>query len=136
MNKPPADMVALANNAQKILEEAGLRCKSGRPRNETGFYVEICPSWVELNFNTGDFFEPSYYAEAEDDTRHRDHPLFLFRRSVTGTMLTTYAAVLYAAGFTVAMHPENENEGAHLVVSGGPRNGIAPGPDFEGPRGG
>lgn len=100
---------------------------SGQADSEGGFYVFAHPSWVETTFHPGDVFEPSYTIAAGSNPRHPDYPLFLFQRSVTGTTLTTYAAVLHAAGFTVALHPENKNEGAHLVVAGGTRQGICEG---------
>ncbi|GAA3935683.1 hypothetical protein GCM10023085_16420 [Actinomadura viridis] len=80
---------------------------------------------MEVSFATGDYMEPSYLTAAEHP-RHPHHPLLMFRRTVESTMLTTYVAVLHAAGFTVTLCVADEHANEHLLVTAGPLEGIDP----------
>jgi hypothetical protein len=124
MSDAPLDR--LARNVKAILAEAGLaKASSHSPQQTAGFRVFVVGREVEVVFATSDFMEPSYVVDAEHP-RHRDHPLLMFRRTVESTMLTTYVAVLHAAGFTVTLCPADEDGNDHLLVTAGPLEGLDP----------
>lgn len=126
MSDAPPELDRLAHNVETILTEAGMAKAVSRPSEQmAGFRVYVRERAVEVSFAPGDYLEASYLVAAEHP-RHRAHPLLMFRRTVESTMLTTYVAVLHAAGFTVTLRPADENDVDLLVVTAGPLEGIDP----------
>lgn len=124
MSDASPDFDRLARNVERILREAGI-AKAPSSNLTAGFRVLVTQWGVDVSFAGGDYLEPSY-ALGVEDSRHRDHPLLVFRRSVEMIMLTAYTAVLHPAGFTVTIHPADENDNDHLMVTAGPMAGIDP----------
>ncbi|MGI5208977.1 hypothetical protein ACQEU6_46365 [Spirillospora sp. CA-108201] len=122
MSNTSPEFDRLARNVERILGEAGI----AKASDVTAGFRVLATQWgVDVTFSFGDYLEPSHVRGVEDP-RHRDHPLLVFRRSVDMVMLTAYSAVLHAAGFTVTIHPADENDNEHLMVTAGPLEGIDP----------
>lgn len=124
MSDVPPEIDRLARNVKRVLNEAGIA--EATPSDDTAGFLALTTQWgVDVSFSEGDWMDPSH-ALGVDNPLHPDHPLLVFRRSVTTTMLTAYTAVLHAAGFTVTVHPADEEDNEHLMVTAGPLEGIDP----------
>lgn len=124
---PPPEDSPLSLNILRILEAAGFRDGSARRTgtDRMGFLVIPTNSGVQVSVgSTSEELWDSAWGVPGKMSEEQEN-LRTFRRQVEAVLTGAYVAVLQAAGFTMTVRPDRYEDGAYIMVTDGPTDGIA-----------